>query len=206
MGKARVELQTDIAYELLPLPRKIILPLKPGKVGFVKYSQHPEDPVAVELIDVAYLGSNRLKILLRVTGRLDLKPGPDLRLGGTQAEVEGNLVLQDLEIRLQDITLKRLDVAKLPAGLDEWIHRMLGKTIVEELEKNLRLDLHQPFTQLRNEVNRPQPWDFNIGEQTLHYQYTAGMGDINPTLRLSPKAILLTLEVELAPEIVEVTR
>ena len=101
MSKLKLGIVADLDYASLPLPHKLIVPIKKGKFLVFNYAQIKSNPLRVEKISIKHAGGNRLRISLRGTGQLSIKPGPDIKIGGSRTELEGRLVLQNFELQVR---------------------------------------------------------------------------------------------------------
>jgi len=199
MGKIKIALDADIGYDSLPIPDKIVIPIEDGKIGVLSYKQHRTDPLTAEQIVIGYAGKDRLKINVRVTGRISVSDFPDLRLGGFKVEIIGGLTEQNLKLRLIDPQIPRWNLPNVPALLDNLIKQLLNKFLLKKLAEVLALDLKAPVQKAVSQINRPNVFAMAIGKNNLTYEFKPNVELFEPTLTISAEGLNLKFEATLAP-------
>lgn len=194
-------IETDIGYDSLPVPEKMVLPIQPGKVGLFKYKQHGTDPFSVEQVNIVHAGGNRVKIGMVAAGWLDIFTFPDPNFSGAEIEVEGGFSINDLHLQAHGLRLKHLDLRKVPSAIDELIRKILNKYLMTRLTEVLHLDLEPELNKAMQQLNRPNPFKIKFGKQEAKYEFCAGVNAIEPKLQISPAGFHVKFNLTLAPNI-----
>jgi hypothetical protein len=204
MGKIKIALDVDIDYDSLPIPAKIVIPIKEGKSGLLSYKQHDVDPLAVGKLVVQYAEKDRVKISVSLTGRLAVSNFPDLRLGGFKVEATSGLTMLDLKLRLLDPQITQLDAPSMPPPLDNLIRQLLKNFLLQKLAEALELDLKKTIENAMAQINRPTTFEMAAGKNVLAYEFKPNVESFAPQLTVSANGLHLDFDVTLAPAIVMV--
>lgn len=196
-----LSITTDVGYKSIPIPERIILPITPGKLGMLKYQQHPTEPFSVEQVEIRHAGDNRVKISMRGSGRLDVKNFPDPKFDGAQIEMEGDIVLNDQHVRVQDLHLQHLDLPKIPSPIDNLIRKILNKNLIPNLAEILEIDLEKELNKVMKQMNCPNRFMFKFGNEELNYEFCAGVNSVAPHLNVSSDGFHLRFYLAFIPSI-----
>lgn len=82
MSRITLTVETNIGYDSIPVPDKMVLPIQAGRVGLFKYKQHESEPFSVEQVKMVHAGGKRVKIGMLAAGRLDISTFPDPKFDG----------------------------------------------------------------------------------------------------------------------------
>jgi len=201
MSGIDLTVETDIGYDSIPIPDRMVLPIQPGRVGLFKYKQHESEPFSVEHVNIVHAGGNRVKISMVAAGRLDISTFPDPNFDGAEIEVEGGFSINDLHLQAHGLQLKRLDLRKVPSAIDELIRRILDKYLMTRLTDVLHIDLEPELNKAMYQLNRPNPFKIKFGKREARYQFCAGVHAIEPKLQISPSGFHIKFNLRLSPNI-----
>ena len=201
MEQIKLSIDVDIGYASIPVPSKIIIPVKPGKVAFWRYKQHQTDPLRLHRIKIEYSANGRIKIRVRGTGRLSIKNFPDLRIGGTKVEIEAGLKVQEMILMVNKPRLTKLDLPNVPGPLDDLLRGFVNDSLMNDLTKALELDLRKPLDEAKTQINQPNVFNIDVGKKKVGYIFTAGVQTFKPQVEILPDKIHIGVDIELAPRI-----
>lgn len=202
MSKAKLSLHLQVGYESLPIPDKIVIPIGQGKLGPLGYKQHESDPVTAEQFHIQFGDANRLKINLRMTGRIAVSGIlPDLKLGGLKVEIMSNLALQNMALRMTNPVITRLDMPNFPGPADNLVRQLLNKHLLQKLTEIFEVELKTPLEKVMAQINQPSSFDLKVGRSRLVYAFNKNVEYSAPQLTLAPDGLHLDFDVTMAPEI-----
>lgn len=201
MNETKIELETNISYDSIPFPKKIIIPIEEGNFLVFSYKQHETDPLAVERVKFEYGGGNQIKIGMRGTGRLAVDNFPDVRIGGTKIEVKAGLIFKNTKLCIQHPELTNLDLPNIPNFTDDFFQDILNQYLLPNLEKKLQLDLYDTIENARTKINKPIPFNINIGREEYRYELKLFCELIEPALNISSDGIQIKIYFGFKPEI-----
>lgn len=199
MAKAKLSLDVDLGYADIPVPDKIFVPIEAGKFGPISYKPHNTDPLAVEKLVVQYAGPDRIKILMRATGRIALSPVPDVRLGGLHVEVESGLAVKDLKLIIKNPRIAKLDLPSLPGPVDKLIRNLLNQFLLNRLSEVIGVDLNESLEKAKAQINQPIRFQLEIGKGAAAYEFSPNLESFAPDFKISQDGIHLWFDVTLAP-------
>lgn len=201
MAKVKLSLDVDLGYADVPVPDKIFVPIEAGKFGPISYKPHHTDPLAVEKVVIQYANPDRIKIHARATGRIALSPGPDVRLGGLNVEVESGLAVKDLKLLIKNPRITKLDMPSVPGLVDKLIRNLLNRFLLKRLSEVIGADLDEPLEKAKGQINRSIRFQLEIGKGPTAYEFNPNLESFEPDLKLSREGIHLRFEVTFAPEL-----
>jgi len=201
MAKIKITIDADLAYASLPIPNKIIIPIEAGKLGPLSYKPHDTDPLCAEQIVIAHGGNDRLKISLRVTGRIAVNNFPDLRLGKSKIEITSGLTVQDMKLLITAPQITQWDLPNVPAPLEQLVKHLLNKFLLKKLLEALQIDLQAPLEKALAQINRPTVFEIAVGKNRLAYEFKPNVESFEPKLTVAAAGLHLAFAVPLAPAI-----
>ncbi len=119
-------------------PDKIILPVKEGTFGLFKYRQHPTDPLAVENLELEVVEDSKVKIKMRMTGRLQVDNFPDPKMGGTKLEVLTKPILENGKICFSELEIAYLNIPNVLNLFDDLIRQVVNQSLPDEICEELK--------------------------------------------------------------------
>jgi hypothetical protein len=201
MAKTKIALDLDLGFASLPVPDKIVIPIGAGKIGPFSYKQHETDPMTAEKISFQPGGQDRLKINVRVTGRVAVSNFSDLRLGGFKVEVTSGLAVQNLTLRFTAPQITRSDMPNVPPPFDNLIKQLLNKFLLQILAEALEINLKTPMEKALAQINRPIIFDVPLGKNNFKYEFKPNIESVEPQVTVSPAGLRLNFAIGLAPTI-----
>jgi len=133
MEKIKFSIDGQIIERAVSTSDKIILPVKEGTFGLFKYRQHPTDPLAVENLMLEVVGDNKVKIKMRMTGRLQVDNFPDPKMGGTKIEVLSRPMLEGNKICFRELEITHLDIPNVLNLFDDLIRQIVNDSLPDEI-------------------------------------------------------------------------
>jgi hypothetical protein len=201
MQKIKITLEADLAYASLPIPNKMIIPIEAGKLGPLGYKQHDIDPLCAEQIVIAHGGNGRLKISVRVAGRIAIKNFPDLRLGKFKIEIAGGLTALNKKLLVTNPEITQWDMPNVPAPFDRLVKHLMNKFLLKKLLEALQVDLQAPLEKALAQINRPNVFEMVVGKSALAYEFKPNVESFEPKLTIAATGLRLAFAVTLLPSI-----
>jgi len=201
MEDTKLTISSEIGYNSLTFPDKIVLPFFEGKIGGFSYEQHPTDPLSFENLEIGYAGENRIKLTMRGTGRIKIKNMPDLKIGGTKIHVETDITLEEGKFRFLNPELVKLDFPNFPNFADKMLRDVFNRNLLATLKEDLKIDLQGIMADLRSEMNKPIKLKLNSNKTHSKYFLELNLNPIEPEFHITLQAIILKLYVTLKPVI-----
>ncbi len=201
MTKVNLSLDVDLGYADMPVPDKIFVPIAAGKFSLFSYKSHPTDPLFVEKVRLQYAADDRLKLSMKVSGRVAVSHFPDLRLGGTTVEIESGLIVKDLKLLIKNLRITQLNLPSLPGPIDKLIGHLLNKFLLKRLSEVIGADLNAPLERAKAQINQPIRFQLEIGKSTTAYEFSPNLESFTPALKIFREGIRLRFEVTFAPEL-----
>ncbi len=201
MEKIKITIEADVAYASLPIPNKIIIPIDAGKLGPLSYKQHDTDPLSAEQIVVAHGGDDRLKISVRVTGRVAVSNFPDLRLGKSRVEITSGLIVRDMKLLITSPQITQWELPNVPAPFEQLAKHLLNKFLLKKLLEALEIDLQAPLEKALAQINRPTAFEIAVGKSRCAYEFKPNVEAFEPKLTVAAAGLHLAFAVPLAPTV-----
>lgn len=133
MQKIELIIDGKIIKKEITTSDKVILPVKEGTIGPFKYRQHPTDPLAVEDLQLEVMGDNKVKIKMRMTGRVQVDNFPDPKMGGTKLDVLTEPSLENGKLCFRKLEITHLDVPNVLSLFDDLIRQVANQNLPEEI-------------------------------------------------------------------------
>ncbi len=200
MEDTKLIIDLDIAYESISLPQKIIIPISEGKIGLWSYTQHKTDPLSAEKIKIGYVGEDRIKINMRLTGRVDVNNFPDLIFGGTKVRIDAGMIVETSNLCILDPKLTNLDLPNVPNFADNILRDILNKNLAELMD-GIKVDLQTILENTRRQLNKSIPFKIKLNKEKYNYELRLNIEPIEPEFKINPQGIRLKLYMILKPTV-----
>ena len=204
MHGSKLSVKLETKFDRLPLPKKIILPVKKGKFAGLHYEQHKTDPLSIEKLAFKRAAQDRLQIKARGTGRLAIKNAPDLRIGGAKIEVETDIRIEDRILRLLNSNVTKLDFPNIPDVFDKLLRNLFAKHLTKALEQHVHIDLGSILENLRGQLNKPIPITMSEAALNPDYNLELNIEQIEPEFTIDEHGICFALYAALNPKFNEI--
>lgn len=203
MEDTKLTINLNLTYESISIPQKIVIPVNEGKFGLWRYKQHKTDPLSVEKIKFGYVGEDRIKINMMLTGRIDVNNFPDIIFGGTKVRIDAGMIIENSNLCILDPKLTNLDLPNVPNFADNILRDILNKNLAK-LTDGIKVDLQKILENTRRQLNKSIPFKIKLNKEKYDYELRLNIEPIEPEFKINPQGIRLKLYMILKPTVTRV--